>query len=670
MPRTWATGFTLARALLPCQNSFCSRFMPDSTHTSLSHGAVFLSYASQDAEAAKRICEALHGAGIEVWFDQSQLRGGDAWDQSIRRQIKECALFMPVISANTQARTEGYFRREWKLAVERTHDMADHVAFLLPVVLDVTTDREAHVPDKFRDVQWTRLPGGETPPAFAERVKKLLGGAASGPRQSSPATSHSTSTPPTAKPSRHWLLLTVIGLVVTLIIVFMLRPHRSPKEVADLVALAQTFPEPKAVPISEARQLVRRAGVIWEDIHELSSESLGAAEELYTRALALDPTDAEVWAAASRLDAWMVFMGYDPTDERRQKAQKEATRAVSLAPNSVAARHAQACVLAFAFRSAATLSDAEKTYRTLALESPDNKALIEELGIILRDEGHNEEATALYEKHGLLEDAGWNYFVAGKFDEAGRIAEHLLSQRRTAGALFLKFVVELEGFEDLAAAQTAVRQFTSAELLSDSPAMAAAIIAIYSREPDEAIRVLNALPHEYLATFNYNGPKRALSGFAHERAGRAEAAHAEWRIALQQVQERLKAKPNDLALLSIEAELLACLGDTEEAGRTLQLFQSLTGPDANSDWAYLSGEGPTLLRIGRKEEVLAKLTSALNTRVKHLVFLHPYVRFDPEYDPLRGDPRFEKLLRDTLPPGAKPFDESAAKPAPAPELGR
>ena len=69
--------------------------------------AVFLSYASQDAEAARRLCDALRAAGVDVWFDQSALRGGDAWDASIRRQIRECALFMPVISANTQAREEG-----------------------------------------------------------------------------------------------------------------------------------------------------------------------------------------------------------------------------------------------------------------------------------------------------------------------------------------------------------------------------------------------------------------------------------------------------------------------------------------------------------------------------------------------------------------------------------
>jgi len=136
--------------------------------------AVFLSYASQDAEAAQRICEALRGIGIEVWFDQHELRGGDAWDQRIRREIRDCALFVPIISANTQARLEGYFRREWKLAIARTYDMAEEKAFLLPVVIDDTSPLEASVPEPFRAVHWTRLPLGEVPPAFVARVAQLL----------------------------------------------------------------------------------------------------------------------------------------------------------------------------------------------------------------------------------------------------------------------------------------------------------------------------------------------------------------------------------------------------------------------------------------------------------------------------------------------------------------
>jgi TolB-like protein/Tfp pilus assembly protein PilF len=135
--------------------------------------AVFLSYASQDAEAAQKICEALRAAGIEVWFDKSELRGGDAWDQSIRRQIKNCALLIPVISRHTHERAEGYFRLEWKLAVDRSHLIMANKAFLLPVVID-DIDEDDNVPDKFHEVQWTRLPGGETPPAFVERIRTLL----------------------------------------------------------------------------------------------------------------------------------------------------------------------------------------------------------------------------------------------------------------------------------------------------------------------------------------------------------------------------------------------------------------------------------------------------------------------------------------------------------------
>lgn len=136
--------------------------------------AVFLSYASEDASAALRVCESLRAAGIEVWLDRSELRGGDAWDRQIRQQIHDCALFIALVSSHSNARSEGYFRREWRLAVERTHDMADDTPFLLPVVIDDTTESGARVPESFRDVQWTRLPAGEVTPGFVERVQRLL----------------------------------------------------------------------------------------------------------------------------------------------------------------------------------------------------------------------------------------------------------------------------------------------------------------------------------------------------------------------------------------------------------------------------------------------------------------------------------------------------------------
>ena len=136
--------------------------------------SVFLSYASEDAAAAARICESLRAVGVEVWHDQSTLRGGDAWDTQIKQQIHDCALFIPVISAHTNARTEGYFRREWNLAVRRLLDMAQDRALLVPVVIDETREADARVPEEFLRVHWTRLPAGETPPAFAERVRQLL----------------------------------------------------------------------------------------------------------------------------------------------------------------------------------------------------------------------------------------------------------------------------------------------------------------------------------------------------------------------------------------------------------------------------------------------------------------------------------------------------------------
>jgi TolB-like protein/tetratricopeptide (TPR) repeat protein len=135
---------------------------------------VFLSYASQDVQAAQRISDALRAAGIEVWFDQSELRGGEAWDRQIRKQIHDCALFIPVISANAHARVEGYFRLEWKLAIDRSHLMAPDQTFLLPVVIDNTPQTDERIPDRFRELQWSRAPRGQPSAAFVRRVQGLL----------------------------------------------------------------------------------------------------------------------------------------------------------------------------------------------------------------------------------------------------------------------------------------------------------------------------------------------------------------------------------------------------------------------------------------------------------------------------------------------------------------
>jgi TolB-like protein/Flp pilus assembly protein TadD len=215
------------------------------------NGAVFLSYASQDAEPARRLCDALRAAGIEVWFDQSELRGGDAWDHKIRQQIHDCALFIPVISANSERRDEGYFRREWSLAVDRTRDMAHKRTFLIPVVIDDTPERGSSVPDKFHELQWTRLPGGDAPAEFVSRIKRLLSLEPPATAQlQAHATAVSSSTSRIAgrpSPLRHALPVAVAMLVVAALAYLLINKPWNSKP-AGSSATSSAAPPPAASP--------------------------------------------------------------------------------------------------------------------------------------------------------------------------------------------------------------------------------------------------------------------------------------------------------------------------------------------------------------------------------------------------------------------------------------
>ena len=148
------------------------RFLPPGGE--MADRAVFISYAREDLAAVQQLKAGLDAAGINAWFDMEQLDSGDDFARKIRGNVARCSYFIPVISANTQRRFEGWFRREWNWAVDRTEGMVAGARFILPVCIDDTPEKSALVPEHFLKAHWTRLPGGVVTAEVAARLKELL----------------------------------------------------------------------------------------------------------------------------------------------------------------------------------------------------------------------------------------------------------------------------------------------------------------------------------------------------------------------------------------------------------------------------------------------------------------------------------------------------------------
>ena len=148
------------------------RFLPPERE--MPDNAVFISYAREDLAAVQKLKAGLDAAGIKTWFDLERLEGGDDYDRKIQRNIGRCSYFIPIVSAATERRLEGYFRREWSYAIDRARNIAEGAIFILPVTVDDTNGGAAHVPDKFKAVHFTRLSGGEVTPEFAQRLREFL----------------------------------------------------------------------------------------------------------------------------------------------------------------------------------------------------------------------------------------------------------------------------------------------------------------------------------------------------------------------------------------------------------------------------------------------------------------------------------------------------------------
>jgi hypothetical protein len=181
-PRTKMISYPAAEFISELEARYRARSLPrrlpeaddPAMPAEMEKGAIFISYAREDAAAARRLGDFLKDeAGIDIWLDTSASQSGKEWDLKIRRNIRDCSYFVPLISRNAVNRREGFFRLEWRLAAERAMRFSEETPFILPVAIDDTGLEAEGLPERFRQVQWIQLPGGNGNEGFRRQMIEL-----------------------------------------------------------------------------------------------------------------------------------------------------------------------------------------------------------------------------------------------------------------------------------------------------------------------------------------------------------------------------------------------------------------------------------------------------------------------------------------------------------------
>lgn len=627
--------------------------------------AVFLSYASQDAEPARRLCEALRAAGIEVWFDQSELRGGDAWDQKIRRQIRECVLFVPLISANTDARPEGYFRLEWKLAVDRSHLMADDKPFLLPVVVDDTPEPAARVPERFREVQWTRVNSSTATPAFAAHVQSVL----TAVRRPVPATASVTPPPApvhavivsTARRRRHWrwlLVLPVAGGVAAALFLATrpaLTTTGATKEPAP-AGLASTEPPAPALSPGWPRDADLQRALALIQGNESVTEDFALAEDLVRARLARNSTDADAVTVMAMVQNVFLYRGTDRSDDRAALARRYAERAVQLAPEHP---HALAALGIYLFARGPDYARARELLEKAIQAAPHepffhrfrDNAMFADRTVPTADAIASAERTAAR----FPGDALVHYELARRYRDLSRIEDMERALDRSIAvqiipnALVWKARIALLVREDPAAMKGLLDRVPPRTRSAERVVLSRWVYAMVTQQPADGLAALQSLTSTWIEDYDYVGPKALLLAQLHELGGRRELARLQYEAALAELRQRQARNPGDALLPPLEAWIMQGLGRPEEARRINQVaLESQVRPlrmRVMSDWWFTTI--PRCLLIGERALALELLREAVNTTgaPEPRTAVRVRMQLDPRMAPWRDDPEIVTMLR-------------------------
>ena len=385
----------------------------------------------------------------------------------------------------------------------------------------------------------------------------------------------------------------------------------------------------------------------FEDLNKLKQ-----SEQLYDRAIELDPNFALAIARYSQLESWIVH-SFDRTPERRAKARALAERALQLQPELPEAHLALGSSYYYGDNNFdAALREFELAQRGL----PNEAEVYLALGAIQRRQGKWAESTANLEKAvnlnpkdaWALQNLSYNYQMARDFSKANETIDRALAVNPTAfEPLEVKAKFALFEKGDFGEAEKAFEAIKSVPLTNEQKVKAAHArtnVLLLERKYTEGLREAESLPDEQIDT--YPGglwSKYFYIGFAKKALQDDAGARAAFLRAKAAAEVQLKRTPDSEDAHIQLAKALAFLGDhqaaIEEARRAAELLPE--SKDAFGGPEITEGVAEVHAILGDSDRAIEILDGLLS---RPSAVTAQGLKVNPIWDPVRSDPRFQALI--------------------------